>query len=84
MCFLNRAKVISFNKDLFKRETSYLSNLFLKNGYPNWFFDGSIKKNLMMKINQIHKHQKQIFFAQLKPLIMAYYLTNLIIVSFVL
>ena len=32
------------NNDLFKREMSYLRNLFLKNGYPSWFFDQSLKK----------------------------------------
>ena len=44
MYFLNRAKIICFNKNVFKREISYLSNLFLKNGYPSKFFDQSLKK----------------------------------------
>ena len=50
MYFLNRAKMICSNKNLFKREISYLSNLFLKNGYPSKFFDQSLK-NFMIGVN---------------------------------
>ena len=42
--FLNKTKMICSNNYFFKREISCLRNLFLKNGYPSWFFDQSVKK----------------------------------------
>ena len=36
--------MICTNNDLFEKETSYLRNLFQKNGYSSWFFDQSVKK----------------------------------------
>ena len=44
MRFLNRAKMICSNNDLFKREISYLRNLCLKKGYPSRFFNQSVTK----------------------------------------
>ena len=44
MCFLHRAKFICSKEVLFKNEVNNICNIFLKNGYPQWFIINTINK----------------------------------------
>ena len=64
----------------FKREISYFRNLFLKNAYPGWFFDQSVKT--FDGRNKLGTQKlKTDFYHLIEVPIMANPLTTLLIVS---
>ena len=44
MCLLKRAKTICSNNMLYNKEVRKLRSIFLKNSYPNWFFENALLK----------------------------------------
>ena len=44
MCLLKRAKTICSNNMLYNKEVCKLRSIFLKNSYPNWFFENALLK----------------------------------------
>ena len=44
MCLLKRAKTICSNNMLYNKEVCKLRFIFLKNSYPNWFFENALLK----------------------------------------
>ena len=44
MCLLKRAKTICSNNMLYNKKVCKLRSIFLKNSYPNWFFENAFLK----------------------------------------
>ena len=44
MCLLKIAKTICSNNMLYNKEVCKLRSIFLKNSYPNWFFENALLK----------------------------------------
>ena len=61
MCLLKRAKTICSNNMLYNNKVSKFRFIFLKNSYPNWFFENALLKFDDREKNQRTEKKKNIY-----------------------